>query len=116
VPSISDCTGSQGSADGLGEALADLLAILARLNHELNGTTPSESTDSATEIPRDLAYAVAEITRLLRDASDKPPGSPDTAAFANVAWLSETAWAAVLAGDIDDLMEHVDLEQAARQP
>jgi hypothetical protein len=115
VPSISDCTGSQGSADGLGEALADLLATLALLNHELNGATPPESTDSATEIPRELVYAIAEITRLLRDAYRLGAGQ-EAAAFADAAWLNETAWAAVLAGDIDDLMEHVELEQAARQP
>ena len=95
-PSISDCTGSQGSAEGLGERACRSPCHTRRLNHELNGTIPSETSDSATEIPRDLAYAVAEITRFLRDASDNAPGSAETAAFASAAWLNETSWAAVL--------------------
>jgi hypothetical protein len=114
VPSVSDCTGAEGPA-GLYEAAADLLATLARLNHELNGETPSESADFATEIPRDPVYALAVVIRLLRDANDKSPGFSEAGSFADAAGLVETAWAAVLAGDIDDLPQHVSQEQAARQ-
>jgi hypothetical protein len=112
--SISECTASGGSA-GLDEGVADLLATLARLNHELNGETPSESSDSPGEISRDLVYAVAEITRLLRDASEERPGHADARTFTEAAWLIETAWAAVLAGDIDDLPQHINQERAARR-
>jgi hypothetical protein len=115
VPSISYCTGSEGSVAALDEALPDLLVTLARLNHELNGEIPSESTDSATEISRDLVYAIAEVIRLLRDAADKPPGQSDARSFERAAWLIETTWAAALAGDIDDLPQHVNREHAARQ-
>jgi len=30
------------------------------------------------------------------------------------AWMVETAWLAILAGDIDDLREHIALEDAVR--
>jgi hypothetical protein len=56
------------------------------------------------QIPRQLAYAVAEITRMPRE----------DAASTDAAWTVEIAWNAVLAGDIDDLHQHLQHERAAR--
>ena len=101
APSIADCTGPAGAADRLDEALGDLLEALAQLNRELNGPIPSATTDGADQIPRPLVYAVAEITRMLREQPD----------YDDAAWSVDTAWAAILAGDIDDLDEHLHNER-----
>lgn len=50
-------------------------------------------------MPRDAAYAVSAVTGMLRHA-----GRPDAAARV------DTAWIAVLDGDINDLAEHVEFE------
>jgi hypothetical protein len=114
VPSIDDCARPNGRSDRLDEALADFLATLAQLNHELNGEVPSASTGPGEEIPRDVAYAVAEVISILRDANGESAARPGAASFAQSAWLIEIAWLAVLAGDIDELQQHVDGESAAR--
>lgn len=115
--SIADCTriagsgdrvdpGREAEAERLDDALDDLLSILTQLNRELNGPVPSETTEGADQIPLQLVYAITEIIRMLRD-------DPRTN---NTAWTVETAWSAVLAGDIDDLHEHLRYECAARRP
>jgi hypothetical protein len=102
--SIADCTGAAGTSGGLDEALGDLLVTLAQLNRELNGPVPSETANAAHDIPRRVAYAIAEISRMLRE----DPGTTEHA------WAVDTAWNAVLAGDIDNLDEHIRHERAAR--
>jgi hypothetical protein len=102
---VVDCTGPAGDASRLDDALDDLVQTMAALNRELNGEVPSATTEGAEQIPRKLAYAIAEITRMLREES----GLPDHA------WRVETAWNAVLAGDIDDLDEHLRNERRARR-
>jgi hypothetical protein len=103
VPSIADCTGPASTNDGIDAALSDLLRTLGELNQELNGEIPSSSTGGASQIPRTLCYAISEITRMLREH----PGSHDAA------WAVETAWAAILAGDVDSLDEHLRHESGA---
>jgi hypothetical protein len=88
---------------------------LETLNRELNGEIPSESTGSADVVPTDVAYAVAEVTRMLRDYADKG-GALHPSTGLREAWLIETAWLAVLAGDIDDLQQHLNKEEATRAP
>jgi hypothetical protein len=113
-PSIAECT-ARGSAvaDRLRDALEDILVTLGDLNHELNGPIPSGAVDVAHQIPRDIVYAVTEIVRMLRS----PDANADQLRNARdeAAWSVETAWSAVLAGDIDDLRQHVDDERTARQ-
>ncbi|MFL6029303.1 MAG: hypothetical protein ACJ74D_04655 [Gaiellaceae bacterium] len=78
--------------------------MLEQLNHELNGATPSSSTPrDAPLIPSSVAYAVAEAIRMLSEYPDL-----------RNAWRVETAWLAVLAGDIDDVEVHVRDEYRAR--
>ena len=56
-------------------------------------------------MPRDVAYAVSEIARLLGNT-----------AHVVEAWEVDVAWNAVLAGDVDDLREHIDHERRANAP
>ena len=102
--------------DSLGEAFGDYLSALALLNLELNGPTPSESINGkATSVPRELAYAAAEVARILRDRAARPDTPDrDKRTLLDSAWYVETAWLAVLAGDIDDLVQHLHDERAAR--
>ena len=107
VPPLASCTAPDSpDADYLADAVADLLGALKRLNHELNGTVPSQSEAKVPEIPRDVAYAVTEVARMLRDV----PGSDAQRS----AWRVDTAWSAVLAGDIDDIGRHLAEEETAR--
>lgn len=113
--SVADCTsGESGSGGGINEAVADVLVELARLNQELNGPAPSESFSSSTDIPRDAAYAVAEMSRMLRESAESTSAGQDESRMSDAAWVIETAWLAVLAGDIDNLQQHVDEERASR--
>jgi hypothetical protein len=83
-------------------AVTSLLGVLERLNHELNGATPSEISGGTDDVPRVAAYAVAEVTRMLRSSGHDAD-----------AWRVDTAWSAVLVGDIDDVVEHVEEERWA---
>jgi hypothetical protein len=95
---------ARADAAEIDTATEDLLDALAVFNHELNGVVPSAGGDEQHDaVPRDLAYAVGEAARMLRDAG-----------ATRRAWELDTAWLAVLAGDIDDLKGHVALERASR--
>jgi len=89
---------------GVEEALRDFLAAMQRLNIELNGQVPSSTIgeDNAL-LPSALVYAVGEVARMLREARRDAD-----------AWAVDTAWLALLAGDIDDVAGHVAEERAAR--
>lgn len=113
--SIAACTWPRGKASqDLENAVADCVSALALLNVELNGATPSSTAVRIAVLPRGLVYAMAEIARMLRDgekqASDPEHGSRLSAAASKI----ETAWLAVLAGDIDDIQEHVEQEEGAK--
>ena len=99
TPTVASCTGfgSARRAD-LDAAVQDFIDVLETLNLELNGDVPSEGVGDTP----DAAYAVGEVSRMLRDDPETP----------RAAWLVETAWLAALAGDIDDLRQHVSDEEA----
>jgi hypothetical protein len=114
VPSISSCTWPGAQNEGrLEEALADFLAALSALNHELNGEVPSDSTadDPVPAVSTSLAYSVAVVIRMIREYGEK---RQDANAVLG-AWRVETAWEAILAGDIDDIAEHVADEERMRR-
>jgi len=95
----------------LADAVADFVKELSRLNVELNGEAPSETVDPAPAmIGTNLAYVVAEVARMLRESAE----TTGSAVAREAAWRVETAWLAVLAGDIDDVEQHVAAEAAAR--
>jgi len=82
------------------EAVAAFVSVLDRFNHELNGLRPSESVVAESDdVPRDVAYSVSQVTAMLRAAD-----------AADLAERVDTAWNGVLAGDIDDLAEHIEQE------
>ena len=97
-------SGATAAGQRVGEAVTGFLLVLEQVNRELNGPRPSERIGVGTDdVPRDVAYAVSEVTRMLRDAEAH-----------DAAGRVDTAWNAVLAGDIDDLAEHVALEHRPR--
>ena len=70
MPSISSCLpyGAPASSE-IERALSDFVATLEILNHELNGTVPSEHISlQAPLLPSTLVYAITEVIRLLRDS------------------------------------------------
>lgn len=80
-------------------AVSELIGLLAEYNLEINGKRPSDQGGHAVE--RRVAYSLAEIlaflvTRAREDGRYWP-------LYRGLA----VAWAAVLAGDIDDIRLHV---------
>jgi hypothetical protein len=53
---------------------------------------------------------------MLRDAAQSSSAPRARHDRSDAAWSIETAWLAVLAGDIDDLHQHVAAERAMRGP
>jgi hypothetical protein len=93
-------SGATAAGRPASEAVAAFLSVLGRVNHELNGAHPSEGVSAKPEdVPRDVAYSVSEVAAMLRRADEH-----------ELAGRVDTAWNAVLAGDIDDLTEHIELE------
>jgi hypothetical protein len=82
---------------------------------ELNGDVPSavESVHLA-DMPRKLVYSVAQVICELRECERQASSARDSEWFGRAAWRAETAWAAVLAGDIDDIAKHLDNEEKMR--
>jgi hypothetical protein len=99
--SVSGAVVAGGRVDAAVDSFID---ALQQLNVELNGREPSQVAHQKGDgVSRQAAYAVAEVSRMLRDAG-----------HANAAWATDTAWLAVLAGDVDDVPRHVLLERRAR--
>jgi hypothetical protein len=108
--SVAACLASPDvSPEALSAAVTDLMTALGELNVELNGPVPSDELAGSEAVPRSTAYAVAEIGRILRDAEDRN-AVPNSWA----SWHLDTAWLAVLAGDIDDLDAHLANEETMR--
>ena len=107
-----------GVVPDLREPTDDLISCLDVVNRHVNGETPSASVgaDKERRIDRRLTYAVAAVITSgvehflwLVDSS-----ATDTSAALAVGkdvWRVYCAWEAVLAGDIDSLPEHVELEE-----
>jgi hypothetical protein len=116
APSISGCLSAEVIQAGeLEHAVADVLAALDVLNHEVNGAVPSERIAAeAPWLPTTLVYAVTEVIRLLRRRQNETVDGSESRALARATWRVETGWSAVLAGDIDHIRTHVDEEEAAR--
>jgi hypothetical protein len=81
------------------------------MNLSVNGPTHSENGQKSGAISRHPIAAVAAIaTTLARAMIDHPEGRE---ILLWSAWRIACAWEAVLAGDIDDILEHCALEESA---
>jgi len=100
----------QGDATGdLKELTREILIELQALNLVLNGKPAGAS------LTRQLLYVVNGLTTLCLDFAVSDSGDDRSREEMLVlAWTITTAWDAVLAGDIADICEHVELEAAAR--
>jgi hypothetical protein len=95
--SVSDAT---AAGQRVSEGVAVFVSVLDRFNHELNGPRPSESVVAESDdVPRDVAYSASQVTAMLRVADHR-----------DLAERVDTTWNAALAGDIDDLAEHIEQE------
>ena len=98
----------QSIASGTDDVWASLQQDFEDLNALLNA-------DSDFRLGRSLAYAVNGLMILCLDLSASPSYSEQLRNEAlQLAWRIATAWDAVLAGDIDNIGEHVALEEACR--
>jgi len=106
-----------GAVPNLRESTDDLISCLDVVNRHVNGETPSASVGVGKErrIDRRVAYAVGGIITSgvehhlwLMDnvATDRS----SALSMAKALWRVSCAWEAVLAGDIDSLSEHLELE------
>ncbi len=114
--SISEITSpATASSEGLAESLDDFVAALSELNRVLNGDVPSELTSGkAEDVPRAAAYATEEVVWMLRRAAEDAASPAEAESLLDAVWMIEVAWHAVLAGDVDDLWEHVAHARLAR--
>jgi hypothetical protein len=101
-----------GNGAALDGAVDDFVTVLDSLNRELNGSVPSEGVDDRQpDVPVSTAYAVSEVSRMLREAAEDGREGTDPALLA---WRVDVAWNAVLAGDVDSLVEYVAGEERMR--
>jgi len=98
----------QGSPAG--DAFSDILVCMEKLNHEMNGPLPSgDVRPKVSHFDRKLLYAIYEIGRQISQAAEKAP--PDrSASLCSLGRKFDAAWGAILAGDIDDIRDHIEDE------
>ena len=114
-PSLSDCTWPpNGLQDYLDHAVGDIVDTLSVVNHQMNGAVPSETAIADANISRLLVGAISEIQRMLRAFRESCTTSEAQQSALRYEFIVETAWGAVLDGDIDDLKQHIAGELAAR--
>lgn len=104
---IKDCrAGTPNVERQLAAAFKDVIDVLVEVNIQANGEVPSETypgSEPASSFPRLLIAAVAEILRLLKELD--AAGVPSAARAAR---MVNSAWDAVIDGDIDDIWRHVE--------
>lgn len=108
-----------GFADALwayahGTAPLRLEAVWGDLVEALQEAQPLLASGGDEGVPLRLAYAVAEILSAAAAAMNTEADDAARTEISLFAWRVACAWEALLAGDIDDLAEHVRLESAAR--
>ena len=107
-----------GVVPDLREPTEDLISCLDVVNRHINGETPSASVgaDKERRIDRRLTYAVAAVItsgveHFLWSLDDPATDTSSALAMGKDLWRVSCAWEAVVAGDIDSLSEHVELEE-----
>lgn len=115
-PTIADCTAPRADLlQKLWLAGEDVISTLGALNYELNGATPSSGQICVALIPRSLVYAMTEIIRMVRELLPAVRESSQRSRIEVLAKQIESAWSAVLAGDVDDLHQHLAQEGMANE-
>lgn len=109
----------QGGVDLTGST-NEIIDCLESVNRHINGQIPSESRDKQDRLPRLLVGALSGMLMLCLDAlmvveQRKGINAPSAARLREAAWKIECAWNAVLDGDIDNIREHVELEENAKE-
>ena len=110
----------QASAPELRSSFDDILACFEAVNLALNTPRPSESIGGKAEaLPRSLVADISEILSLgwsyhWRWTSSERFTETFRTELASMLVQISIAWDAVLAGDIDDIREHVQTEFSAR--
>ncbi|NJL26805.1 MAG: hypothetical protein HC897_02460 [Thermoanaerobaculia bacterium] len=111
VPSMADCLWNKSELSArLPLVGANVIQLFETINFEFNGPTPSEVIKKEHFLPRALVYAIAEILSMLRIYREGEDDPALVSLLAHVLRQLETAWCAVLAGDIDDITEHLEQE------
>jgi hypothetical protein len=108
-----------GVVPDLREPTDDLISCLDVVNRHINGETPSAcvGADKERRIDRRLIYAVAAaitsgVEHFLWLVDSSSTDISAALAMGKEVWrVSCASWEAVLAGDIDSLTEHVELEE-----
>ena len=109
------------TAPELGPLLADILKCLQAINSELNTARPSEAIEGkANVVARSLAADMSAILSegwdsYFRWTSGSQFNEKHRNELATTLFQIGAAWNAVLAGDIDDIREHVETENLARR-
>ena len=109
----------QGDVDLIGST-NEIIDCLESVNRHINGQIPSEGLSKQEQLPRLLVGALSGILMLCLDAilvveQRQGKDSPSAARLRKAAWKIECAWNAVLDGDIDNIRQHVQLEENARE-
>ena len=96
----------------------EIIDCLESVNWHINGQIPSESRNKQEQLPILLVGALSGILMLCLDAlmlgeQRKRIDALSVAGLGKAAWRIECAWNAVLDGDIDNIREHVELEENA---
>lgn len=78
---------------------------------------PAVSASPERQIPRDIAYAISGIIAQCLSTCVETPYPESNLAIKHVvkmAWMTSIAWDAIIAGDIESIREHVQVECKAR--
>lgn len=104
----------RGESIDLMPSVAHLMGELQKANLFINGPVPSETIRPDTDVPRQLAYAVSNLITQCIELAASEKRSTNPKEFVAWAWKLSCAWDGVLAGDIDDVVEHAEVEASAR--
>jgi hypothetical protein len=96
----------------LERSVSRVLGILSELNVAVNRRDGVGHASGGEPFSRGLLYAIEEVRRLLLAVPASDRAMHELAREGE--WAIATAWRAILAGDIDDLSAHIELERRAR--